>query len=280
MSLRLAFAAAVVTEPDILLIDEVLAVGDAFFRQRCLRRIRQLQEAGCTTVLATHDPAAAISFCDQAIWLDHGQVAASGDPSEVMREYLGAQYADGAVLDAVPVTPGSVATNAASDAVTPAPPLDKIDGRHGDGRAEVIGMALRDEADKPVSIPRPGQLMRVVITVRCNGIVAAPIVGFSLRDGLGEIITATNTAHEGRALPALNPDDRISIEFGFRWPAFASGMFSFSPAIADGKLDCHVMNDWVDNVIVVETENPAAPYGRLALEMVTVRCGLQSENES
>jgi hypothetical protein len=64
----------------------------------------------------------------------------------------------------------------------------------------------------------------------------------------------------------------LTVEFGFAWPAFKSGIFSISPAVADGTLDAHEMNDWVDNAVVLTADNPEAPYGRLSLERVTVRC--------
>ena len=91
MSLRLAFSTAVHSDPEILLIDEVLAVGDAFFQQSCLLRIRQLQARGCTIVLVTHDPSAVLGFCSRAIWLEHGRIVCSGDPAKVVREYLGSR---------------------------------------------------------------------------------------------------------------------------------------------------------------------------------------------
>jgi len=276
MSLRLAFSAAVMTEPDVLLVDEVLAVGDAFFQQRCVRRIRELQGAGCTTILVTHDPSAAISFCDEAVWLDHGRVVAQGKPSEVMRDYLGAQYADGALLEALPARPGAEAREG-TDLVTPAQTLPNIDKRYGDRRAEVVGVAVRDDAGQDVAMPRPGQSLRVVVTVGCRQALGRPIVGFTLRDRLGEILTATNSSHEGRGLPELAPGDVLSVEFGFEWPPFKSGIFSISPAVADGTPDAHEMNDWVDNALVLTAENPDAPYGRLSLARVSVRCSHRSE---
>jgi mutator protein MutT len=93
MTLRLAFAAAAHADPELLLIDEVLAVGDAFFQQRCLMRIRELQQKGCTVLVVTHDTGAVFGFCDEAIWLSGGQVALSGPPEQVVSRYLAAEAA-------------------------------------------------------------------------------------------------------------------------------------------------------------------------------------------
>jgi len=280
MSLRLAFAAAVHCEPDLLLIDEVLAVGDAFFQQRCLRRIRALQAAGCATVLVTHDPSAATSFCDRAIWLEAGRIASAGDSARVMREYLGTQYSDAADLFASPEDDAPLREPEMKDEVKHVEGLPNIDHRYGDGRAEIIGMVVLDQHEEPVACPRPGQRLRVTITADCREDMEAPIVGFSLRDRLGEIVAATNTSQEMRALARLEAGDRISVEFELRWPRFTSGMFSFSPAIANGSLTSHAMSDWVDNVIVLESENPDAPYGRLQLEVLGIRCGVAAGRDS
>jgi hypothetical protein len=120
-----------------------------------------------------------------------------------------------------------------------------------------------------------GALLRVVITIRSRARIDAPIVGFTLRGHLGEIITATNTAYERRELPALAPGDRISVEFALRWPSFASGTFSLSPAVADGTLDRHHMSDWIDNALVTEAPNPDVRYGWLKLPDVAVRYALE-----
>jgi len=254
MVLRLAFASAVHADPDVLLVDEVLAVGDAFFQQRCLRRIRELQARGCTCVLVTHDPAAVISFCDQALWLEHGRAACAGDPAKVVREYMGARYRDEAALDESPLAPRSV-ERAEEVELAPARGIANVDHRYGDERATIEGIALRDERGGPLAAPAAGELLRVVITIRGHARIDAPIVGFTLRGHLGEIITATNTAYERRQLPPLGAGDRLSVEFALRWPPFASGTFSLSPAIADGTLDRHHMNDWIDNARVPSADH-------------------------
>ena len=82
------------------------------------------------------------------------------------------------------------------------------------------------------------------------------------------------TAYERRALPPLAPGDRLSVEFALRWPPFASGTFSLSPAVADGTLDRHHMNDWIDNALVTEAPNPEVRYGWMKLPDVAVRYAL------
>jgi ABC-type polysaccharide/polyol phosphate transport system ATPase subunit len=94
MLLRLGFAVAVETDPDILLVDEALAVGDAAFQEKCHRRIREFQENGGTIVLVTHNLNVASEVATRAVWLDSGVVRADGNPSEVVQHYLIAAHQD------------------------------------------------------------------------------------------------------------------------------------------------------------------------------------------
>lgn len=274
MTLRLAFSSIMASEPDVLLVDEVLAVGDAFFQQRCLLRIRQLQEGGCTVVLVSHDPSSILGFCDTAIWLEQGRIACSGDPAKVVREYAGASYRDPASLETAPGDRLPALVPGAGGDLRPADELPNIDSRHGDARARVAGIELRDDRSRPLAAPQSGAPVRVVVSLRASERIAAPVVGFSLRNRLGDIVAATNTAHEGQALPPLEAGQHLSVEFRCIWPPFSSGSFSLSPAIADGSLDAHVMNDWVDNALVTEVHNPNARYGWIELAGTSVRCSL------
>jgi ABC-type polysaccharide/polyol phosphate transport system ATPase subunit len=278
MSLRLAFAAAAHADPEVLLVDEVLAVGDAFFQQRCMMRVRELQRRRCTVLMVTHDPSSVFGFCSRAIWLEHGRIAASGDPARVVREYMGARYRDAASLDSdlVEASPAR-AEEAPGDALEPALEIPNIDHRYGDGAARIEGIALRDADRKALVMPVRGEIVRVVVSARAISAIERPNVGFTLRNRLGEVVAATNTTYEGRPLPALASGARVTVEFTLRWPALASGAFSFSPAIANGDLDRHHMNDWIDNAIVMEATNLDARYGWLQLEDVVVQAHVERD---
>ena len=94
MQMRLAFAVAVHTAPEILLIDEVLAVGDASFQQKCLQRIAQFKAEGCAIVLVSHDTTLIQQLCDEVLWLRAGRVVAQGNPDMVVGQYLDALSAE------------------------------------------------------------------------------------------------------------------------------------------------------------------------------------------
>jgi glycosyltransferase involved in cell wall biosynthesis len=274
MALRLGFSVAIHSSPEILLIDEALAVGDAFFQQRCLRRMRELRESGVTIVLVSHDPSAVISLCDRALWLEQGGIAAAGRPDEVVQRYLAARYRDDCELGE-PLQSVAELTDAPARAIAPAPAPGRVDDRFGDGRARVEGAELRDEAGRPRGQARPGEPCQMVLTIRAYEHLVSPLVGFTMRNRLGDVVSATNTELEGIALPSLEPGDEIDVAFRFAWPPLASGPLSFSPAVAEGSIAAHVMCDWIENALIVESENPRGLFGWLTLEDVEASAGLR-----
>ena len=195
-----------------------------------------------------------------------------------MREYLAARYERGDTLDSGRLDGDAVPRAQSDDPVPPAETIPKIDNRYGDGAARLEGIALRDEAGRPLAVPLAGRPLRVVISARAVSDLHSPVIGFALRNRLGEIITATNSSYEGHPLAPLSAGSCITVEFVLQWPSFVSGRFSFSPSVADGSLDQHVMNDWIDNALVVEVSNPDALYGWLRLEGVEVRSSVSSED--
>ncbi|MBI4517924.1 MAG: ABC transporter ATP-binding protein [Deltaproteobacteria bacterium] len=266
MIARLAFATAISVDPEILLIDEVLAVGDAFFQQRCMRRLRELQLAGVTIIFVTHDYNAVTSLCGRAAWLHQGELMAEGEPERVVREYLGSRVVeDTGALD-VTAPPPLVLT----DEVAPALEIPHIDHRYGSGEGEVLGIAL--DTDGGV---QPGSYCRVRITARAVQPIAQPILGFTMRNRFGEIVTATNSLYQGIAVPALQPGDRLTVSFEFNWPALAASHYSLSPALSAGTLDQHRICDWIDNALIVESSDPGGRYGWLRLTDVSVKVALR-----
>lgn len=279
MTLRLAFAAAVHTEPDVLLVDEALAVGDAFFQQRCLRRIRELQSRGCSIVLVSHDPSAISSFCDEAVWLEAGRVVLRAEPGEVLPRYLGARYDHQADLEAHLLEDAPASGDVIADEVEPAKGIPNLGHRYGDGRARIEGFEVRDAHGDGLAAVRPGQPVRITVTAVAHAAIGHPLVGFTLRNRLGDVVSATNNELEGRPIPPLPAGERISVEFALAWPSLASGPIAISPAVADGSIERHAMCDWIEEAAVVEVQNPRALFGWSSLDGVVLRIGRDRPGE-
>ena len=252
MLVRLAFAVAISVTPDVLLVDEALAVGDYYFRQRCLRRVHELRRRGVTILFVSHSMADVQALGTRALWLDQGRVADHGDPSAVARRYLArmnerdraGQAAAGG--EPPPANP--------TDDSAPVQGVPNADRRFGTGRAEVSGITVLDAAGRPARALVPGQTATVRISARARDHVASPNIGFMMRNHLGIDFAGTNTAREGHILDPMQPGETRIVDFHVRFPELYAGSFSFAPAIADGDLREYEICDWIDNALAIPME--------------------------
>jgi lipopolysaccharide transport system ATP-binding protein len=274
MFVRLAFAVAIHMDPDILIVDEALSVGDMFFQQRCIRRIQQLKQQGVTIAFVSHDLASVRSLADRTIWMDHGRVHMEGDTDEVVSKYLAAMVMRGRkeIMEEEPVgksLPVSEELTLTEDALAKIPAfithLPNTDHRYGNAKAHVRGIAIFGAAGDPVSAIAQGDRICIRISVEFQENVAQPNVGFMLRNRLGEDVTGTNVAHEGMRLPAARAGEQLSVDFILDLPFLQAGFYYFSPAIADGGLDQYEICDWIDNACAIEVMQRAATYGHLRI---------------
>ena len=251
MVVRLAFAVAISVDPEILLVDEALAVGDIYFRQRCMRKVHELRTRGVTILFVSHSTGDVKAIADRVMWLEHGRMMDIGDPEPVISKYLAAMVEkDSAYLTLK--KPAEREERGAIHAPEIADRIPNVDHRYGDGRAEVLGIAILDAYGKPLSLLEP--LMRAVvrISVRAKEDIPLPIVGFMMRNHLGMDFSGTNTSREGYELAAMAAGDICTIDFHVELPELYPQSFSFSPAIADGTLLGYKMCDWIDNAIALQ----------------------------
>ena len=266
MVVRLAFAVAINVDPEILLVDEALAVGDIYFRQRCMRKVHELRARGITILFVSHAIADVKAIGDRAMWLEQGRIREIGETGRVVAKYLAAMVEkDSAYLmrkGSTGRTPGAGSVRA-PEVVERIP---NIDHRYGDGRAEVLGIAVLDAQGEPAHLLEPAQRITVRISVRARDEISQPIVGFMMRNHLGVDFSGTNTARESYDLPSMFPGDVYTVDFHVDLPELYPAAFSFSPAIADGTLLGYQMCDWIDNAIALQMGHSEGQiYGFLRL---------------
>jgi ABC-type polysaccharide/polyol phosphate transport system ATPase subunit len=282
MVVRLAFAVAINVDPEILLVDEALAVGDIYFRQRCMRKVHELRQRGITILFVSHAVSDVKAIGDRVLWLDHGRMIDVGAPDRVVSKYLAAMTEkDSTYLllkSAADPQPRRGGPMQAPEIVETIP---NIDHRFGDGRAEIIGIAVLDEQGRTLPILEPSSRILVRISVRASADVALPIVGFMLRNQLGMDFSGTNTAREGYELAPLQAGDVTTVDFYLDLPELYPASFSFSPAIADGTLMGYQMCDWIDNAITLQMgRSEAQVYGYLHLPCrVEVNARIRTERQ-
>jgi ABC-type polysaccharide/polyol phosphate transport system ATPase subunit len=266
MAVRLAFAVAIHVDPEVLLVDEALAVGDIYFHQRCMRKVHELREKGVTILFVSHAMGEVKSIGDRAMWLESGHIKDIGDTDRVVTKYLAAMFEkDTAYLS-------TAHRKAQHDSQGPvrAPEIvetiPNIDHRFGDGRAEVLGIAILDLAGQPIHLLEPLSPVIVRISVRACQDITLPIVGFIMRNHMGLDFAGTNTARESCDVPAMSAGDIYTVDFHLQLPELYPSSFSFSPAIADGTLHGYTTCDWIDNAIVLQmSPTDGEIYGHLHL---------------
>lgn len=261
MFVRLAFAAAVHVEPDVLVVDEALAVGDIRFQQKCFRRMREFRESGRTILLVTHDLGAVRSLCDEAVWLRDGQLQMLDTPDRVIREYTAYMHYDN---DTAP--PAATASPSLRTAGAALPWVDlSACSFFGEGGARITHVMFREEdSGRPLQTLQGGKPVVFSMNVLVLKDLECPIAGFLLNDRTGNHILGMNTAVlGGEGLPRFVKGERARIDFCFRFPYLTNGDYTFSVAIADGTLLNHVQHHWVHDAFVIRVAgtDPAATLG-------------------
>jgi lipopolysaccharide transport system ATP-binding protein len=204
MKMRLGFAVAVHTEPDVLLIDEVLAVGDMAFQNKCLERIEAIRASGVTIVLVSHDLHQITRFCDKALWLRGGRVAGYGSAEAVVNAYK-AEMANATRKR----TPSDV-----PDRVTPSGAVLRVnETRFGSLEMEITSVCFRDARNQPLNAIEGGEPLAVEIGYRAPAPIPEPIFGLSITDPDGNVFLDVNTLTDGYSLPELSGEGVIVVRF-------------------------------------------------------------------
>ncbi|HCC56050.1 MAG TPA: ABC transporter ATP-binding protein [Solibacterales bacterium] len=281
MVVRLAFAIAIHVDPEILLVDEALAVGDLYFRHRCMRKVHELRARGVTILFVSHALADVKAVGDRALWIEHGKLIEIGATDMVVAKYLAAMtQKDSHYLgDQLPAMQPS---REAVRAIEIADRLPNIDHRHGDRRGEILGIAILNTDGRVLPMIEPLSTIVVRISVKAHEYLGIPNVGFMMRNAMGVDFAGTNALREDTSLPPMYPGDIYTVDFHLELPELYATSFSFSPALADGTLDDYRTCDWVDNAIAVQmghSDGPVYGYMRFPCRVeVNARLDAAAEN--
>ncbi|HKG48106.1 MAG TPA: ABC transporter ATP-binding protein [Pyrinomonadaceae bacterium] len=243
MYIRLAFAAAVAVAPEILIIDEALAVGDAVFQHRCMRRIKEMQEKGTTILFVSHDPGAVRALCNRAILLNQGEKIAEGTPSDVLNRYQKIIMARQQAYEAnVAVADRPATGDEFSERQTT--PLTYV-YRHGDRSAEVLHVELLNSALRATELVETGELLVVRIVYVAHADLDDTVCGFLIRNRHGIHIYGTNTELQEVPFERVKRGELTEVTFEFNcW--LAPEMFSLCVAVHSSG---GVSFDWLDGCL-------------------------------
>lgn len=234
MFARLAFAVAAHVDADILIVDEILGVGDFKFQQRCAEFIRRFRQHG-VVVLVSHSEQTILSLCTHAIWLERGRIVLQGAPRVVMHAY----HTETARLTAAPVGAFEAdghAVNLSVPGVEPTVAKSEhgIDFDHLPvpvGGASILSCRL-ESGTEALGSASGGEEAVVMVRFRCDRSVRQPLVGFAVRDSLGETVLATESSELGLSVPA--GDAQFEARFTFELPYLPSGTYAIDAVLFDG----------------------------------------------
>ena len=283
MMVRLAFAVIAHVDADILVIDEALAVGDAFFNQKCMRFLRSFMKRG-TVLFVSHDTGAVVNLCNQGVLLSHGQVVEVGSAKEVTERYLATIYEsvqsieNSAVSkdyhgDVQPQVDWRDMRESFINASTLRNDIEvfrfnpKTEG-FGKGSARIESVRLLDADGTPLSWIVGGEHVILEICSRVQEDIFRPIVGFQFKDRLGQVVFSDNTylACINKPLSA-NAGQQVVARFEFRLPILPSGDYSISPAFAEGTQEEHVQHHWLHDALLIKVHASSVCFGLIGVPM-------------
>jgi len=287
MMVRLAFAVIAHVDADILVIDEALSVGDAVFTQKCMRFIRKFKASG-TLLFVSHDQASILNLCEEAIWLHNGSIRQKGLSQEVVENYL--QYTlqevygeevrliddkEGGINDALKkensnqekstIEGSSLVFNCQSEFSV----LNNLDESNGwkTGAGEITSLKFDLVKQGDSRALRGGEMVLINIAATLYQHMERPIIGFLLRDKLGQDLFGENTLPFTKVFP-ISGDAGNSIEasFVFKLPMLPNGQYTIMASLADGDLHNNVQHHWMHDAVVVKVASSKVRWGLVGVE--------------
>ena len=286
MVVRLAFAVIAHVDADILAIDEALAVGDAFFTQKCMRFLRKFMETG-TVLFVSHDTGSVKNLCNHAIWLEKGEVLQEGTPKDVCELYLQAFYE---AQQGKSSTTKLIATKNHDTS----PPLkdqrlefinasnlrndlqifkfDPEAASFGKGGAQITSVEFFGKEGSPLAWVVGGEQVTLRVHAIAHEPLEAPIIGFTIKDRLGQALFGDNTYLSRREDPLFcEAGNEIQAEFTFLMPTLPAGDYSVNVAIANGTQSQHVQHHWIYDAVLFKSESSSVSTGLIGIPMLHIK---------
>ena len=238
MYVRLAFSTAIHVDPDILIVDEALAVGDALFANRCVRKFEELRERKVTVLFVSHDLGLVKQLSDRVLLLLNGRIAAEGAPKDVINRYIGLVLAR-------------------QRSSTPQDGRVRASFRHGDGSSEILGVELLNSRREPVTSVASGEPVTVRVHCRFHQAKSDPMVGILVRTRIGTDVYGTNTRIEEVRLGDFQPGDELEVDFHIEcWLTSQPYTLTVATQNTDGS-----SHDWLDDAIAFDVVDTRVAAG-------------------
>jgi lipopolysaccharide transport system ATP-binding protein len=241
MQMRLAFSVALARRPDILIVDEALSVGDAYFQHKSFNRIREYRKLGTTLLIVSHDKTAIQSICDRAILLNDGRIIQEGDPETVLNFY-NALLADKGNQEIRQISHTNTRTQTIS----------------GTGEVAIANVSILNFENQVLDIVAVGQKVILRVQAVAHENIPELVVGFLIKDRVGHSIFGTNTYYQKQPILNLSSGNAFAADFEFD---VNLGPGTYSVTVALHTDDSHISNnyEWRDNALIFNVMNIGNP---------------------
>jgi len=286
MMVRLAFAVIAHVDADILVIDEALAVGDAFFTQKCMRFLRGFMKTG-TVLFVSHDTGSVRNLCTQAIWLEKGNVLQQGTPKDVCENYLEAFYE----AQQGKGTSTRIKLDTAKHSISNAKDqrqefLNASNLRNdiqlfefapeapsfGKGDAQITSVRFLDAQGHPLAWIVGGEEVVLRVEAVAHSALDSPIIGFFIKDKLGQCLFGDNTWLSYMDAPvACAEGQHVVADFAFQMPRLSAGNYSITVALANGTQYEHIQHHWVHDAVNFKSESTSVAGGLIGIPMKSIK---------
>jgi ABC-type polysaccharide/polyol phosphate transport system ATPase subunit len=269
MFVRLAFAVAINLKPDILILDEVMSVGDIRFAQKAMRRMEQLLENSKALIYVSHDTQSVINYCNKAIWLKNGTIEAIGEPKEIVEKYLiysldSEHYEKSITKD---IENNKIKTNVNEfQGIEFTKVISKDEIKKNKSEITEYALCHKTTNDKVV-FAKPNDELSLYLKFSIFKKLSKPIIGFSLKNDKGNPLFAENTYdYDSETLP-LESGEYVT-KFDFNVPNFRSGRYLIDVAVVDGEITDYSQEHYIFDAIILDVfNNSKKQYGQLILDI-------------
>lgn len=269
MFVRLAFALAINVEPEILIVDEALSVGDVFFQSKCYRRMEEIRQKGTTILMVTHDMGSIIKYCDRVVLLNRGNFVAEGSAGSMVDLYkkILANQLDSLDEELTQMNDFSGESMKGAGKDTTGRMMDKITinpnrTEYGDGRAEICDLGLFDARGNLTNLLLKGESFTIKEKIRFHTQIQSPIFTYTIKDRKGLDLSGTNTMFEGTEIKPVKNGDIYEVSFTQRM-TLQGGEYLLSMSCTGFEQGEHVVYHRlydVANITVISNKNTVGIY--------------------
>lgn len=282
MLVRLAFALAINVEPEILIIDEALAVGDAFFQAKCFQKLEEIKKRGTTILFVSHDTVSVKKLCKRAVWLDKGNLREVGEAKEVCEHYLSMQIEE-QNREKQKLVENMVLDNVTEDILKGDKKsfrkinLDNAAGVSGTKAGEILSFYIKNENGDEVAVLETEKTYQFGLLVKFHEDLDNALFGFEMENVRGVKLFSVNNFLTDEVLEHVNAGEIYEVSFAVTLPKICTGEYLISPSLAAGNQDNHVVLERIHNYMKITIDN--AGYNLSIIELDTKTNFVQYKEE-